>query len=123
MARTQLDKFIETPEIKPIVEKYFVFARLTVQEHEGETSLNSPGGDEVLAKTGGKDSGLPFFAFLDAKGGTIVNSRRQPGGANIGHPYAPEEIDWFLAMVKKAAPGIARDEAATLERYLRSQKQ
>ncbi len=99
-----------------------MFARLTVQEHEGKTSLNSPGGDEVLVKTGGKDSGLPFFAFLSEKGETTVNSRRPSSGANIGYPYEPEEIDWFLAMVKKAAPGISRDEADTIERYLRNQK-
>lgn len=100
-------------------------AWLTVEEHAGNASLNSPGGDEVLAKVGGKDSGLPFFAFLDEKGGMIVNSLR-PGagksGGNIGHPFEPEEIDWFMVMVKKAAPDLSRDEADVLERWLRNQK-
>jgi len=122
----KLDQFLETPEIKPIVDKYFVQARLDVQEQEAKKSLDSPGGDEVLARAGGKGIGLPFFAFLTEKGETIVNSIR-PGdgkgkGGNIGHPVQPEEVDWFLAMVKKAAPAMSADEAKVLENWLRAQK-
>lgn len=122
----KLDQFIETPEIKPIIDKYFVQARLTVQEQEAKKSLNNPGGDAVLAQAGGKDIGLPFFAFLDEKGETIVNSIRpgegRAGLRNIGHPFEPQEVDWFLMMVKKAAPTISPDEAKVLENWLRAQK-
>ena len=99
-------------------------AWLTVDEQGDKASLNSPGGPEVLARIGGKDAGLPFFAFLDEKGSLIVNTLRPAGGksVNIGHPFEPEEVDWFLVMVKKAAPGISSDEAGVLERWLRNQK-
>lgn len=104
-----------------------MLARLTVQEHGKDASLDTPGGDEVLDRVGGKQSGLPFFAFLDEMGGMIVNSLRpddhRSGGANIGHPFEPEEVDWFMVMVKRAAPGISADEGGTLERWLRNQKQ
>ena len=40
---------------------------------------------------------------------------------NIGHPYQPEEVDWFLTMLGKAAPRMTREEAGTLERRLRNQ--
>jgi hypothetical protein len=116
---TRLDKFIETPEIQPIVNKYFV----PVQEHGEKSALNNPGGEELLAKVGGKDSGLPFFAFLDGQGGMIVNSMRpdagQPSAANIGYPGEPQEIDWFMTMLGRAAPGIASAESSAIEQWLR----
>ena len=108
------------------MEKYFAPAWLTVQEHAGRTPLNTPGGEELMAKLGGKDAGLPFFAFLDAKGDAIVNSLRpvagKPKRENIGHPVQPGEVDWFMAMVKQAAPAMPPDEAEVLEGWLRSQE-
>jgi hypothetical protein len=96
-----------------------------VQESAGKKALETPGGDEFLKALGGP-AGLPYFAFLDLKGALIVNSMR-PGdvgkpGENIGHPDRPEEVDWFMAMVRKAAPRMTREEAGTLEKWLRNQK-
>jgi hypothetical protein len=51
----------------------------------------------------------------------IVNSRRN-GQGNIGYSYEPHEIDWFLVMLKKAAPGITEAEVKTIETKLRSYK-
>jgi len=121
----QLDKFIGSPEVEPVIRKYFVTAYITVQEEGDKKSLDTPGGDELLARVGGP-SGLPFFAFLDPQGAPIVNSIR-PGqggkpGANIGHPVEPYEVDWFLTMLPKAVPGITPQEIAPLETWLRAQK-
>jgi hypothetical protein len=44
------------------------------------------------------------------------------GGANIGYPNQPEEIDWFLHMMKKAAPGISAEDLKTIETALRVKK-
>jgi hypothetical protein len=108
------------------VEKYFVPVRLTVQEHDDKSSLNTPGGADVMARLGGIDAGLPFFAFLGARGDAIVTSLHTVAGKakpeNIGHPFQPEEVDWFLVMVKKAASDISPDETKVLEAWLRNQK-
>lgn len=48
--------------------------------------------------------GIPWFAFLDAKGEVIVTSDGPNG--NIGYPAKPEEINHFLAMLRKAARRI-----------------
>jgi YVTN family beta-propeller protein len=118
----QLDKFIDTPENKAIIDRYFVVAHLTVQEQADKTALNHPGGEEILARVGGKNSGLPYFVFLDARGALIVNSTLPPdgkrGGSNIGHPVQPEEIDWFMAMLRKAVPALKEDEARALRDWL-----
>jgi hypothetical protein len=102
-----------------------VFARIDVQETKEKDNLNTPGGEELMKRLGGP-SGLPFFAFVDAHGGMIVNSMR-PGEnskkpENIGHPYQPEEVDWFLIMLHKALPQMTAEESGILEHWLRNQK-
>ena len=99
-------------------------ARIDVQEAKEKQSLNTPGGDALLKRVGGP-AGLPFFAFMDSEGGVIVNSMGPVGNGkqpeNIGHPYQPQEVDWFLTMVHKAVPQITSGESAILEHWLRNQ--
>ena len=122
----KFDSFLDSADVKPIAEKYFVRAYFTIQEHEESKALNTPGGDELVATLGGpKDPGLPFFAFVDSQGAPIVNSigpDKAGNLSNIGHPAQPEEVDWFMAMLKKAVPAMTPEEAATFEKYLRDQK-
>lgn len=92
-----------------------------MQERGDKEKLNHPGGDKVMETVGGKSAGLPFIAFLDAKGELVVNGNR-PGKGNIGHPFAPEEVDWFMQMLAKAAPAMTAAEKKTIENWLQSQK-
>jgi len=99
--------------------------KLIVQEKEKNKGLENAGADTWLKKVGGPE-GLPFSAFLDNKGTLIVNSKRssntERAGENIGYPAAPEEIDWFVTMMKKAVPQIAEDDLKGIENALRAQK-
>jgi hypothetical protein len=54
------------------------------------------------------------------RGSLIVNSKRD--GQNIGYPAEPQEIDWFVQMMKKAAPKISEGDLKTIEAALRSFK-
>jgi thioredoxin-related protein len=122
-----LDRFIETRDIEPIISRHFVIARVDVQERGDMKRQDTPGGDELMAQVGGKNAaGLPFFAFLDSHGKLIVNSLRPvPGkseGVNIGHPVQPEEVDWFMSMLRKAAPALTAEESLSIENYLRNQR-
>ena len=96
-------------------------ARLDVQEQDAKKDLDNPGADEAMAKYGGDKAGLPFIVFLNEKAEMVVNSLR-PQGGNIGHPMEPYEVDWFLAMVKRAVPAMSPEEAKVLENWLRAQK-
>jgi len=128
----ELDSFMSAPEIHPILMKYFVLAHLSVEEENGKhPEWNSPGGAELIAKLGGVDEkgkigGVPFLVFLDAGGRPIVNSNRPVKGSaigeNVGFPSEPEEIDWFMVMLKKAVPAMTAAETSTLEKWLRAQK-
>jgi thioredoxin-related protein len=113
----RLDAFLDRPDIKPVFEKYFVPVKLVVQEQD--KSLENSGGEKLLKQLGGPD-GLPYSAFLDAKGKLIINSKAS--GGNIGYPGAAPEIDWFVQMMKKAAPGMAEADLKVIESALRSFK-
>ncbi len=120
----KLDAFLDQPGIKPVFEKYFVPVKLVVQENEKNKAQENSGSDALLSKLGGP-AGLPYSAFLDAHGVLIVNSKRPSnvgGGENIGFPVQPEEVDWFLKMMRKAAPQMTRDDLKTIEDALRNQK-
>ncbi len=118
----RLETFLSAPENAPIVQKYFVLADVNVQEKLGKhPELETPGAEKLLEWFGGTES-VPFIVFVDANGKGIVTSNRPVAGKsqgdNIGYPDAPEEIDWFMTMLKKGVPTISTEEAKTLERWL-----
>ena len=115
----RLDAFLDRPDIKPVFEKYFVPVKLVVQENEKHKALENSGADALLKQLGGP-SGLPYSAFLDTRGALIVNSKLN--GQNIGYPNQPEEIGWFVRMMKKAAPAMSDEDVKTIETALASSK-
>jgi len=120
----RLDAFLEQPDIKPVFEKYFIPVKLVVQESDNKKDLENAGAEELLKKWGGPD-GLPYSVFLDANGALIVNAKHpSPAGkgGNIGYPAQPGEIDWFVQMMKKAAPKITDDDLKRIETILRAPK-
>ena len=112
----KLDAFLDSEDIKPLFEKYFVPVKLVVQENEKNKALENLGADGLLKDWGGPD-GLPYSAFLDAQGKLIVNSKHN--GRNIGYPGEADEIDWFVAMMKKAAPKMSNGDLKAIETALR----
>ena len=115
----RLNAFLDRPDIKPVFEKHFIAVKLVVQENAKNKALENPGADALLQKLGGP-AGLPYSAFLDASGSLIINSKHE--GQNIGYPAEPQEIDWFVQMIKKAAPKMSETDLKTIEAALRSFK-
>ena len=97
----------------------FVPVKLVVQENAKNKALENPGADALLKQLGGP-AGLPYSAFLDVQGALVVNSMRN--GQNTGYPGDPEEINWFMQMMKKAAPDMSQDDLKTIETALRNFK-
>jgi thioredoxin-related protein len=115
----QFESYLDSPDIRPIVERYFVVAQLNALEGLGKhPERNTPGAEKLLKQYGGSD-GLPFFAFLDGSGPKIVDSNA-PKIGSIGFPVQPGEIDWFMKMVAKAAPSMTSEEMKILESRLRN---
>ncbi len=121
----QLDAFLKTPDIQTIVDKYFVIARVHIAEEASKhPERNAPGSDALLQKLTGNDpknTGVPFIVLVDSTGKPIVNSDRPvPGAAaeNIGYPFLPEEIGWFMEMLKNGAPSMPAAEAQSIKAWL-----
>ena len=116
----RLDAYLERPEVRPVMAKYFVPVVLDVQERGEKKALENAGGDAVAERVGGTGQGLPFLAMLDAQGALIINSR--PGGTagNIGYPGSQAEVDWFVTMLRQAAPQMSAADLAVLAAPLRA---
>lgn len=99
---------------------------VTVSESPDKKVLENAGGDKLMASLKGEGAGLPFFAFVGADGKMLENSKRKvkedDPGQNVGHPVAPEEIAWFMEMLKKGAPKMTNAERTALETWLKAQK-
>ncbi|HTQ52850.1 MAG TPA: hypothetical protein VMI94_00225 [Bryobacteraceae bacterium] len=108
------------------MKKYLVVVHVDVQEAEEKKNLNTPGGEGLLTRVGGGSQGVPFFAFLDGSGEMIGNSIAPAANgrkaANIGHPYEPHEVDWFMVLLSKSAPRMTGAEREAIEKPLRAQK-
>jgi hypothetical protein len=119
----QLEKFLETPANRSVIDKYFIVTRLNVAEqYGGNPKLNTPGGDKLFASFGGQADRVPFVVLLDEKASPIITSNRPIGDNkvdNIAYPDRPEEILWFMAMLKRAAPSLSGDEAQVMGTWLR----
>src|ERR1051326_3742499 len=113
----RLDGFLDRPDVKPVFEKYFVPVKLVVLENEKNKTQENPGAEALLRKLGGP-AGLPYSAFLDVQGGLIVNSKFE--GQNIGYPGEAKEIDYFITMMKRAAPKMSDNDLKIIEDALRS---
>ncbi len=64
----------------------------------------------------GKSGGIPWFEFL-APDGTVLATSTAEGG-NIGFPAKPEEIAWFVGMLKASPRHLTADDIAALEKSL-----
>jgi thioredoxin-related protein len=123
-----LDTFLKDPQVAAIFGKYFVIAQLSVAEDlAGHAERNNEGSIGLLQKYGGVSSsgevGLPYFVVLDSKGSVLITSNRGGKGKDpsqaIGFPTEPDEIAWFLQMLKRGADALTPDEAQLIEEKLK----
>jgi hypothetical protein len=120
------EAFLRDPATGPIMDQSFVIARFDVGEHPGDKRhTDTPGAVALRASLNGADPGYPFLVVVDPTGKTIVNSYRPvkgkaPGAdTNIGYPALPEEIDWFMEMMRQSAPSMSAKEMDTLRSWLK----
>ena len=104
------ERFLEDPQMKPITEKAFVIQRIDVGERDGDAKhVNTPGGVQLRTALGGVgEPGFPFIVMTDENGNPLINSyiNGNPNN-NIGYPALPNEIDWYVEMLKHAAPTLS----------------
>lgn len=121
-----LEKFLEDPVVRSVMDKRFVMAHLDVFENQkDQLHASSPGGELEMSKLGGGGGGVPYFAMLDDTGEWITDSKMPVGDGpptNLGYPSGSAQIDWFMHMVKKAAPDMVAEDVKTLRDFLEKHK-
>jgi uncharacterized protein YyaL (SSP411 family) len=114
----RFDAFVQSADAGAVMRKHFVVVKFTVQESPDKRALNTPGAQTLMNEWGGAESGLPFYVFLDPKGGKLADSNAMPTGANVGYPATPLEIQSFSRLLEKAAPRMTADERERITQYL-----
>jgi thiol:disulfide interchange protein len=116
----RLEAVMSRPEFKKMFEDNYTLVNLDVLEQKDKkVTLENPGGVEYMKELGGETSGLPYYAFLDAKGKKLADSNVMPTqNPNIGYPAAPEEIAAFMALIQKTAPHWSEADRTKLKDYL-----
>lgn len=101
---------LNDPAIKPYFDKNYVIADFTVYESKGKENLENPGAADLLKKYNNADQGLPTWLVFDAKQNLVADSQMRPAGAaltakgdNVGCPAKPEEVNHFIASLKKSS--------------------
>ena len=94
----KMEKNMDDPLVKSYFDANYVKTFITVQERAEKKNLETPGGDAVNKKLGGKDQGLPFWVILDSTGKVLEDSR--VNGENIGGPASEDEVNNLIAKLE-----------------------
>ncbi|MDB5353196.1 MAG: thioredoxin domain protein [Planctomycetota bacterium] len=108
----KLDGFLAREDVAKILGKDFVDVKIDVDRMIGGKDVEAQYRKNV-------QGGIPWFAFLDAKGEEIANANGPKG--NIGYPATAEEIAHFVSMLKKAARKMDAGDIEAIEKALKAE--
>lgn len=97
----KMEKNMDDPAVKSYFDSNYVKTFITVQESANKKNLETPGGDILNEKLGGKDQGLPFWVILDANGKVLEDSR--VNGENLGGPSSADEVENLITKLEKTS--------------------
>ncbi len=108
----KLDGFLARKDIAAILARDFVDVKIDEDRMTGGKEL-----DAKFRRDG--SGGIPWFAFLDAKGNVLATSDGPNG--NIGYPAKPEEIAHFANMLGAVARRIEPDQREAVLKALKDE--
>lgn len=105
----KMDTSMNDQSCKKFFDDNYVIRHVVVDESENKKNLENPGGQQLLEKYNGRDSGIPYWLVFDKTGKLISDSKiRKPGegpelGQNTGCPASAEEVEFFISVLKKTS--------------------
>jgi thioredoxin-related protein len=109
----KLEGWMAQPEVKAVLDKEFIDVMIDTDRMEGGKDLFK------RFNPAGK-GGIPWFAFVDAKGKALATSDGPKG--NIGHPWAEDEIEYFVKMLQTTRRHLSAQDIEAVEKSLKAQK-
>jgi len=108
----RLEDWMARPEVAALLAKDFVDVKIDNDRMAGGKDVFS-----AQCKAAGQtEGGIPWFVFLDGDGKMLAHSTG-PGG-NIGFPYQPDEVEYFVTMLKAVKKNLTDDDVAALKKSL-----
>lgn len=104
----KMDEALNDNSIKQFFDKTYVIKHLTVDESPGKKNLENPGAAELRTKYKGDKQGIPYWFIIDANGKLLADSRLHSDdgkvtGNNVGCPARPDEVNYFISVIKKTS--------------------
>lgn len=109
----RMDSLITKTSLAKTFDKHFVLTHVTILEHKPERKKDeNPGGMDLFEQYGGNaNTGIPYWAVLDANGKLLANSRLKGlnedltgvNGDNVGCPGTSDEIAYWTTVLTKTA--------------------
>lgn len=104
----KMDATMNDNSIKQFFDKTYVIKHLTVDESPGKKNLENPGAAELRTKYKGDKQGIPYWFIIDANGKLLADSRLHSDdgkvtGNNVGCPARPDEVNYFISVIKKTS--------------------
>ena len=104
----RMDTAMNDQTIKSFFDKNYVIQHLTVDESKDKKSLENPGASALRTKYGGDQQGIPYWLILDKNGKLLADSRMhdengKASGNNVGCPTEPEEVNYFIEILKRTS--------------------
>lgn len=121
----RLDASLNDKKVKKLFARYYIIDHLVIEESKGKEQLENAGGEDFLKKWGGLDQGLPFWVVMDSHGEVKATSMyKAPGKSkaeNIGCPAAPDEVSYFLEILKNTSTLTSKQLAKIEKRFHKNQ--
>ena len=104
----RMDTAMNDESVKSFFDKSYVISHLTVDERGEKEKLDNPGANELRTQYGGDQQGIPFWFIIDKNGKLLADSRLHSAdgkvsGNNVGCPAQPEEVEYFINVLKKTS--------------------
>jgi thioredoxin-related protein len=117
----KLDASMNDSTTKKYFDNSYVTVHLTVSEQEAKKKLINPGAEELLAKYGGDEAGLPFFVIQDKKGKELANSFEN--SKSLGCPSERLEVATFIKLLQRTSKISAQMMKIVYARFIKNQEQ
>jgi thioredoxin-related protein len=105
----RMDTSLNDPVCRQFFYENYVIRHLVIDETPGNEKYENPGVYALRTKYHGDGQGIPFWVILDKDGKLLADSKLRTagegadGGQNIGCPANPEEVDYFVELLKKTS--------------------
>ncbi len=120
----RMDTAMNDEAIKSFFDKSYVIEHLTVDESKDKKDLENPGATALRTKYHGDQQGIPYWFVLDKNGKLLADSRLHSDdgkitGNNVGCPTQPDEVAYFIKVLKKTSDLTNAQLEMIRERFLK----